>query len=895
MSPTLHSVVGEDDSPRAPEPAREWAAEMLRAALAERVPAMPIQVRLCRTGRPGHRQAIELAQAPAELPPESFVLARMSADAADPDTETVLLAAAGDDRGMVYALLELRDLVLTAADPQAALRDLETRFEHPRLGVRSMSRLFTSHRLDLSWFHDRSFWDDYLTDLATHRFNRFSLAFGLGYDYLIDKRVADNYLCFPYPFVLDVPGYDVRVDGLDADERGRNLATLQYVAAAAARRGLEFSLGLWNHAYRLDPVTPTERWLVSGLDETNHADYCADALAMLLAEIPQVNALTFRVHFEGGVPEPTHAFWRRVMTGIGRVDRTIALDAHAKGINDELLDALRSVGSPLTLSTKYWGEHMGLPYHQAGIREKEFSGHLRQRSRTGEAGGGSGADVTRRRSFTRYGYADYARADADYGLLHRIWPGTQRVLMQGDPAMAAGIGRQAGFAGSVGVEWFDALTFWGKKDSAEHPLTGDDHVPTDLYRDGDLRLTEPDLWRKYRLQLRLHGRLSYDPDAPATSWRRAYQHVFGAAAAHAEAALAHASRILPLITTAHAPSVAGNIYWPEMDTPIPLLEPAPVTENPFADHGWHLNADFDMLAPYTFGNTSPLDPQLFANADAYADSLLSDEPTAKYSPLEVAEWLEGLAATTVEHLAALAEHDTPQVRRLAMDCAIAAHLGQFFGRKSRAAVAWRLHTRTGSPGWLERCRTDYGMAREAWAAAAEAARGYVEDIPFGQMPYQRGHWRDRLPAIDADLAAVDAHVAACECQRTGQVPASRSRLDDQVEHQVPDRYEVGCPLTISVQIADPTATVRLHHRAVDQSSRWGCSELTGPDHERHGTVPAELTTGAYPVQYYFELRRETSRGGGSALRPGLDPYTLSDQPYHVVHADPSIRWGRPNA
>lgn len=895
MSLPLHPVVDEDDSLRRstagtePDP-REWAAAMLRATLAERVPTMPVQVLLCRPGRPGHRRAVDLAQAPTDLPPESFVLSRSGAD-----DETALLVAAGDDRGMVYALLELRDLVLTAADPGAALRSLPTRFEEPHVGVRSMSRLFTSHRLDLGWFHDRSFWDDYLTDLATHRFNRFSLAFGLGYDYLIDKRVVDNYLCFLYPFVLDVPGYDVTVAGLGPEERDRNLATLRYVAEAATRRGLEFGLGLWNHAYQLDPVTPTERWQVTGLDEATHADYCADALALLLSEIPQVSALTFRVHFEGGVPEPTHEFWRRVMAGIGRVDRTIALDAHAKGINDELLDALRSVGSPLTLSTKYWGEHMGLPYHQAGIREKEFSGHLRARSRTGESGGGAGADVTRRRSFTRYGYADYARTDADYGLLHRVWPGTQRVLMQGDPAMAAGIGRQAGFAGSVGVEWFDALTFWGKKDSAEHPLTGDAPVPPELYSDTDLQLSGADLWRKYRLQLRLHGRLSYDPDAPAASWRRAYQHVFGDAAAHAEAALAHASRILPLITTAHAPSVAGNIYWPEMDTPIPLIEPTPVTENPFAENGWHLNADFDMLPPCTFGNTSPLDPQLFSDADDYADSLLGDEATARYSPLEVAEWLEGLAATTLEHLNALGDHAAPEVRRLAMDCAVAARLGQFFGRKSRAAVAWRLHTRTGSPVWLERCRAQYHTARDAWATAAEAADGYVDDIPFGQMPYQRGHWRDRLPGIDADLAAVDAHVAACECEQTGQVPARRPRLDDLVEHQVPDRYEVGHPLPIGVRISDPSATVRLHHRAVDQSRRWGCSELTGSGHERRGAVPAELTTGAYPVQYYFELRRETARGGGSALRPGLDPITLSDQPYHVVHADPSIHWGRPSA
>lgn len=42
------------------------------------------------------------------------------------------------------------------------------------------------------------------------------------------------------------------------------------------------------------------------------------------------------------------------------------------------------------------------------------------------------------------------------------------------------------------------------------------------------------------------------------------------------------------------------------------------------------------------------------------------------------------------------------------------------------------------------------------------------------------------------------------------------------------------------------------------------------------------------MQYYFELRR----GPASRFWPGLDPLTLSNQPYYVVHADPTTTWGR---
>jgi len=41
--------------------------------------------------------------------------------------------------------------------------------------------------------------------------------------------------------------------------------------------------------------------------------------------------------------------------------------------------------------------------------------------------------------------------DRKYAVLHRIWPGTQRLLLWGDPLMAAAYGRASNFAGSDGV------------------------------------------------------------------------------------------------------------------------------------------------------------------------------------------------------------------------------------------------------------------------------------------------------------------------------------------------------------------------------------------------------------------------------------------------------------
>src|SRR5262249_52075655 len=122
---------------------------------------------------------------------------------------------------------------------------------------------------------------------------------------------------------------------------------------------------------------------------------------------------------------------------------------------------------------------------------------------------------------------------------------------------------------------------------------------------------------------RVWGRLLYDPKAPDT-WRRELRDPA------AEAALANASRILPIVTTAHLPSAANNNYWPEIYTNQSILEPARTEYT-------------DSPLPKTCGNVSPLDRQLFSRINDFADELLKGERSGKYSPIEVAQWLEDFA------------------------------------------------------------------------------------------------------------------------------------------------------------------------------------------------------------------------------------------------------------
>src|SRR5205823_8511799 len=116
--------------------------------------------------------------------------------------------------------------------------------------VRSVARAFLSEIEDKSWFYDRTFWKDYLDTLTFARFNRFNFALGFGYDF--PTGVTGDYLHFPYPYLVKLAAYpDVRVDPpLAVGEREKNLETLQFIARETRRRGLDFQLGLWTHAYQ---------------------------------------------------------------------------------------------------------------------------------------------------------------------------------------------------------------------------------------------------------------------------------------------------------------------------------------------------------------------------------------------------------------------------------------------------------------------------------------------------------------------------------------------------------------------------------------------------------------------------------------------------------------------
>ena len=135
----------------------------------------------------------------------------------------------------------------------------------------------------------------------------------------------------------------------------------------------EFQLGLWMHGYQWIN-SPHPNYTIEGLTAETHGPYCRDALAALLQGLSRRSAASpSAIHGESGVAEGSYRSGRPSSTAWPRCGRKVEIDMHAKGIDQGMIDVgARPPACPSKVSPKFWAEHMGMPYHQADIRDQEM-------------------------------------------------------------------------------------------------------------------------------------------------------------------------------------------------------------------------------------------------------------------------------------------------------------------------------------------------------------------------------------------------------------------------------------------------------------------------------------------------------------------------------------------
>jgi len=367
----------------------------------------------------------------------------------------------------------------------------------------------------------------------------------------------------------------------------------------------------------------------------------------------------------------------------------------------------------------------------------------------------------------------------------------------------------------------------------------------------------------------------YNPDSNPDVWQRTLRKDFGRGAASAEVALANASRILPIITTAHLPSAANNNYWPEMYLNHSIID------------AHQKNSYSDTPSPKVFGNVSPLDPQLFSRVNDYADELIKGERSGKYTPVEVAQWIEDYADAAAKSLTEFerkaSDKSTPEFRQLDIDVKIQIGLGRFFGAKFRAGVLYRVYEKSGNADALAEAVKAYKRARAAWAELADAGRNvYMTDVTIGELPQLRGHWTDRLAAIDHDIAAMQANTVPAPEKPDPNVKKLIQevigRPNRPAHHVHSDSAQAGPLLGIALKLEKSAQAVRLYYRHVNQGERWQSIAMQANGKEFQATIPDAYTHSLYPLQYYFEIQREDQH---VSVFPGLGA-NLTQQPYRTL-------------
>jgi hypothetical protein len=298
----------------------------------------------------------------------------------------------------------------------------------------------------------------------------------------------------------------------------------------------------------------------------------------------------------------------------------------------------------------------------------------------------------------------------------------------------------------------------------------------------------------------------------------------------------------------------------------------------------------DSPVPHNVSAISPLDPQLFTSIDQHAKDLVAGTKNAHYNTSEVIAWLETMVSTSTTGLAAAraaagSRARTPEFRRAEEDILILNGLGTYYANLFRAALFYSMYEQTGDSAAAAQSMGACRKARDAWAAmAARAKTVYSSDISYGSSPNRRGHWADRLPAIDADVAALEKHFAERTTQKSSaqaaiqRVTTPSPRPVIAAIHKAPKSFHPGNELALTISTPASVTEAILWYRHVNHGERWLSTpmKVTGAAHT--AAIPAAYTDSPYPLQYYFELHSAAA----ATLHPAFNP-TLSNQPYYAIH------------
>jgi hypothetical protein len=748
------------------------------------------------------------------------------------------VVAGADDRGLMYAELDVADRIGWSSDPAAPFSEVRDAEEKPAVAMRAVS-IYTMNRAYWeSRFYDEAYWSRYLDTLAKDRFN--SLVVIFGYE-------NGGFLAPCYPYFFDTPGFPgVRMVGITPAEQRRNLDALNRLIGMAHARGLTFTVGIWDHIYRGGvqgggvpgadrAVRQPTPGLVWGVTADNLVPYTKAALAEFLRRAHGVDAIQFRMHDESGLKRGEQdGFWRDGFAMIKQTAPNLRLDLRAKGLPDEVIQSAIDEGIHFRITTKYWMEQMGLPFHPTHINKED------QRNR-------------------RHSYADLLRYPKRYAIHWRLWNGgTARILLWGDPEYVRRFAQSTHLYDGDGFEINEPLAT--KMEGQPHDARPFDLLkPSARYYDYE--------FERYWHTFQVFGRVGYNPDTPSEVWDREFEQRFGKAAGpHVERALHRASWVLPRIVASSYPYSAF-----------------PMTA------GWAEKQRLGDLP--SFAKSEGSDIQQFEDFDEEAQRLIEGGETARVRPQATSRWFADAARDIEAELAAAekaaADHRNKEFDSTAVDLRILANLALYHSRRIPAAVSYRLFVRTHDPRTLDDAIAYERSAIEAWRQLVAAAGDmYAPDLMMGARSRGlSGHWRDELAALEKGLAELALQRGAAPAAASDAKPAPRYEPEEPnakgqtILDQPVATAPVGKPIVITAEVRTAAGVkwVRLRYRDVNQTEDFRMLPMLPTKEAGHyeAVIPAEQVTPNWDLMYLIEAMDERGHG---VIHPDLNEET----PYRVV-------------
>ncbi len=749
-----------------------------------------------------------------------------------------------DNRGLMYGLFDIAERVKKSSD-ENPLSELVPITESPEVVTRAIS-IYTMNRAYWeSKFYNEDYWMRYMDMLAKNRFNTMVVIFG--YE-------NAGFLAPCYPYFFDVDGYpEIKINNITDTEQEKNLNALNRMIDMAHDRGLDFKIGLWDHIYRggvqAGGLTKEELetfdtgHMVEGVNAENLPNYTKAALTKLMQEVPDLDGIQFRMHNESGLKrgEEMTLFWNEVFTMMKTVSPDFKIDLRAKELPESIIETASSLGLNFTITTKYWMEQMGLPFHPTHInRENQYD--------------------------RRHGYADMLRYPKKYKIHWRMWNGgTNRLMVWGSPEYARRFVESTHLYDGDGFEVNEPLAT--KMEAQPH-----NKEPFDI-------LNTPYVYYKYEFErywyfYQVFGRLGYNLDTSSDVWEYEFEKRFGNEAGKVvQKALHKAAWVLPTIVAACSPY--GKF---------------PTTR------GWAEKQRFGNLPDYAKAEGS--DIQQFASFDTEAKLLIEGGETPKRLPSATSAWFKKTHDELIE-LIMQAEKLTPENNKeffsTITDLKILANLSLYHSYRIPAAVSYRIFKRTDDYHALGDAINYEKHAIEAWQKIVEAAGNiYTSDLMFGMHEsvfvginhHLSGHWSDELNYLKKGLEQLQ--IEKNEIKETNKAriaplykQASSISVTDlfEVQHTPIKKAMLNEPIHIEASIKSNNYIkwVKVRYRSVNQHLDYKSLIMKAEEgsHVFKVEIPENQIDPTFDFMYFIEVMDEKGNG---TIYPNLEVET----PYIVV-------------